>query len=290
MGTKSLSPEKTETLLAMTLKRFIRHRLAVWGAVTILIFIILALFAPWIAPYDYRLYDYSAFLQPPSLQHLLGTDNTGADLLSRIIYGARISLSVGFLAMLVAMLLGTFLGAVAGFYGGWIDNVAMRLVDIALSIPSLFLLLILVVIVPPSTVMVVLAIGATRWMYPARIVRSSFLSLRELEFVEAARALGQVPGQIILRHILPNAMGPLIVNATLLVGQAIITESVLSFLGVGIQPPVPSWGNMLSDAQSYIWNAPWLAIFPGLAILLTVLAFNLVGDGLRDALDPRLKQ
>jgi len=281
---------EARSMWKITWRRFTRHHLAVVGGAVLILLLLMAVFAPQLAPYDYRDYDYGAFLQAPSLEHPLGTDNTGADLLSRIMFGARISLSVGFLAMLTAMILGIVIGGVAGFFGGWVDNLAMRLVDIALSIPSLFLLLILVVIVAPSTPVVIAAIGVTTWMYPARVVRGIFLSLREQEFVEAARAVGAPSGRIIVRQILPNAMGPLIVNATLMVGQAIISESVLSYLGVGIQPPTPSWGNMLADAQSYLWQAPWMAVFPGLMILITVLTFNLLGDGLRDALDPRLRQ
>lgn len=276
--------------LRATIRRFMKHRLAIAGAGIIFILVIVAVFASYIAPYGYREYNYQMLFQPPSAAYLLGTDSTGACTLSRIIYASRISLTVGFLAMGVAMVLGSAVGAVAGFYGGILDNFLMRLVDMALCIPALFLLLMLVAIVPPTTTVMVAAIGITAWMRPARIVRGEFLKLREQDFVEAARAVGAPSRVIIVRHILPNAMGPLLVNATLMVGQAIITESVLSFLGVGIQPPVPSWGNMLSDAQNYLWLAPWMAVFPGLMILITVLAFNLLGDGLRDALDPKLKQ
>ncbi|MFO8061255.1 MAG: ABC transporter permease [Bacillota bacterium] len=289
-GDASREASVTAGTLRATLRRFARHRLAMAGAGIIIILVIVAVFAPHIAPWGYRQYNYQMLLQPPSVEYLLGTDSTGACVLSRIIYASRISLTVGFLAMGVAMILGSAVGALAGFYGGILDNFLMRLVVIALCILPLFLLLMLVAIVPPTTVVMVVAIGITAWMRPARIVRGEFLQLREQDFVEAARAVGAPSRVIIIRHVLPNAMGPLLVNATLMVGQAIITESILSFLGVGIQPPVPSWGNMLSDAQNYLWLAPWMAVFPGLMILVTVLAFNLLGDGLRDALDPRLRK
>jgi peptide/nickel transport system permease protein len=283
----ALEQPRSESFVALTVRRFRKHRLAVAGLGVLVVLGLAAALAPLIAPYTFTHQDYSQLLKPPSWHHLMGTDDVGSDEFTRILYGARISLLVGLLAMAVAVVTGAVLGAVAGYFGGLCDAVIMRAVDVALSIPSLFLLLILTAIVPPSTTVVILAIGLTRWMAPTRIVRSEFLSLREREFVEAARALGQRPWAIIFREILPNAMGPLIVNATLMVGQAIISESVLSWLGMGIQPPTPSWGNMLTGAQSYIWDAPWMAIFPGLMILITVLAFNLVGDGLRDALDPK---
>ena len=291
-STQSYDPSDTgytDTLLKVVLRRFLRHRLAIIGSVIIGTLILIAVFAPVVAPYGYRQHHYDSVLHPPSPQFPLGTDNVGADLLSRIIYASRISLSVGFLSMFIAMSLGMAVGATAGYFGGWLDNVLMRMVDVALCIPPLFLLLMVVAIISPSTTIVIVAIGVTGWMVPSRIIRGSVLTLKEQDFVEAARATGASTFMIITRHILPNAMGPLIVNATLMVGQAIISESVLSFLGVGIQPPTPSLGNMLSAAQTYIWNAPWMAVFPGLVILITVLAFNLVGDGLRDALDPKLR-
>ena len=279
-----------QSFMQIVVRRFLRHRLAMVGSIIIALLVLVAVFAPYVAPYGYRDHHYDSVLHSPSLRFPLGTDNVGACILSRIIYASRISLSVGFLSMFIAMSLGTAVGATAGFFGGRIDNVLMRVVDVALCIPALFLLLMIVAIVSPSTTIVVVAIGVTNWMVPSRIVRGQVLSLKEQDFVEAARATGAGTPLIIMRHILPNAMGPLIVNSTLMVGQAIITESTLSFLGVGIQPPTPSLGNMLTAAQTYLWMAPWMAVFPGLMILVLVLAFNLMGDGLRDALDPKLKE
>lgn len=268
------------------LKRFVRHRLALVGVLILLLLTLSALLAPWVAPYKPDAQDLAAMLAAPSPQHWMGTDDLGRDVLSRVIYGGRISLAVGFFAMLVAILVGGTIGAAAGFAGGLVDNVLMRVTDAALSIPYLFILLVLSVLITPSTPGLILIIGLTQWMYPARIVRAEFLSIKQREFVEGARALGATTWRIMLRHILPNALPSLLVNATLAVGQSIIIESVMSWLGLGIQPPTASWGSMLSDAQTYVTSAPWLAIFPGLMIFLTVLSFNLAGDGLRDALDP----
>ncbi|MDI3317553.1 MAG: ABC transporter permease [Bacillota bacterium] len=267
-------------------RRFVRHRLALTGGLILLLLVLAAVLAPWVAPYKPDAQDLGAMLVPPSPKHWMGTDDLGRDLLSRVIYGGRISLAVGFFAMVVAILVGGTVGAVAGFAGGLVDNLLMRVTDAALSIPYLFVLLVLSVLITPSTPGLIVIIGLTQWMYPARILRAEFLSLKQREFVEGARALGAPTGRIILRHILPNALSSLLVNATLAVGQSIIIESVMSWLGLGIQPPTASWGSMLSDAQTYVTSAPWLALFPGLMIFLTVLSFNLVGDGLRDALDP----
>jgi peptide/nickel transport system permease protein len=228
--------------------------------------------------------------------HLLGTDEVGRDLLSRLLYGARISLQVAIFAVAIEILIGTILGAVAGYYGGWVDYSIMRVTDVFLSIPLLPLLLVLTAIVSASSNkaalnfgVIVVIIGATSWPPAARLVRASFLSLREKEFTEAARAVGNRDGRIIFRHLLPNAVAPIIVQAALDVAGVIILESTLSFLGFGIQPPTASWGNMLANAESNMSIAPWVAIFPGLCILVTVLSINYLGDGLRDALDPRAK-
>jgi peptide/nickel transport system permease protein len=228
--------------------------------------------------------------------HSLGTDEVGRDLLSRLLFGARISLTVGVFAVIMEILIGTVLGAIAGYYGGWIDYALMRLTDVFLSIPLLPLLLVLTAIVAASSSraalsfgVIVVIIGALSWPPVARLVRASFLSLREREFAEAARAVGNNDGRIIFRHLLPNAVAPIVVQATLDVAGVIILESTLSFLGLGIQPPTASWGNMLANAASNLQQAWWAAVFPGLCILVTVLAINYIGDGLRDALDPNMR-
>jgi peptide/nickel transport system permease protein len=234
-------------------------------------------------------------LAPGVAGHQLGTDEVGRDLLSRLMFGARISLTVALFAVIMEITIGTVLGAISGYYGGWVDFVIMRITDVVLSIPLLPLLLVLTAIVAGTSnkaalsfLVIVVLIGGLSWPAVARLVRASFLSLREREFAEAARAIGNRDGRIIFRHLLPNAIAPIIVQATLEVANVIILESVLSFLGFGIQPPTASWGNMLANAQSNLTSAPWAAIFPGLCILVTVLAINYLGDGLRDALDPNM--
>jgi len=226
-------------------------------------------------------------LEPPSKEHILGTDELGRDVLSRIIYGARVSLKVGFIAMGIAILTGTVLGLIAGYYGGFIDTIIMRFVDVMLAFPTLFLILAVVAVLEPSIYIIMIVIGLTGWMDIARLVRAEVLSLKEREFVLAARAIGASSGRIIFKHILPNAIYPVIVAATFSVGGAILIESGLSFLGLGIQPPEPSWGGILSIGKDYITVAWWMSLFPGIAIFLTVLSFNLLGEALRDALDPK---
>lgn len=270
-------------------RRFRKNHLALLGLAMLAVLCAAALTAPWIAPYRPSAIDLYSTTQAPGAEHLLGTDELGRDALSRLMYGSRVSLSVGLVATLISTGIGVFVGALAGYYGGLVDNLLMRFVDVMLSFPTLFLLIILAAYFKTTVFGVMVIIGLTGWMGVARLVRGEFLSLKEKEFTEAARALGVRDSRIIFRHLLPNAMAPVIVAATLNVGGSIIYESALSFLGVGIQPPAASWGNMLTNAQDYIWNAPWLAIWPGLMIFVTVLAFNFVGDGLRDALDPRLK-
>jgi len=217
----------------------------------------------------------------------MGTDDVGIDLFSEVLYGGRVSLAIGLISAFVAVLVGGTIGSIAGFFGGWVDAVLMRLTDVGLSIPSLFIILGLTAVLGPSPVTIVEVISLTSWMYPARLIRSRILHLRNADYVTAARMVGCRPSRIILVHIVPNAISPLIVNATLLVGQAIVLESVISFLGAGIQPPNISWGFLLNQAQSYVTNAPWLAVFPGLMIFLVVLCFNVFGDAVRDALDVR---
>ena len=268
-------------------RRFVRHRLALLGLAVVGLFALASLLAPWLTPYQPNKTNLTAMLVAPTMAHPLGTDELGRDLLTRILYGGRVSLAVGFLAVALSVTIGTAVGALAGFYGGRLDNVLMRFVDFMISLPSLFVLIILSSLYGTKPATIVLVIGGLRWMATARLVRGSFLSLREREFVEAARCLGARPWRIIGRHILPNAVGPIIVAASLGVAGAILTESSLSYLGLGIQPPMASWGNMLRNAQDQLFRAPWTAIFPGLVIFLTVFSINFVGDGLRDAFDPR---
>ncbi|MGE5552723.1 MAG: oligopeptide ABC transporter permease [Betaproteobacteria bacterium] len=280
---------RVDSPLRQVTRRFRKNRLAVLGLIMLLLLSFTALFTPWIARYKPTQIDLFSVQSPPSREHPLGTDELGRDALTRLLYGSRVSLSVGLAATVISTTVGVLVGAVAGYYGGLVDNLLMRFVDIMLSFPTLFLLIILAAYFKTTVLGVIAIIGLTGWMNVARLVRGEFLSLKEKEFTEAARALGIRDGRIIFRHLLPNAMAPVIVAATLNVGGSIIYESALSFLGVGIQPPAASWGNMLTNAQDYLWNAPWLAIWPGFMIFVTVLAFNFVGDGLRDALDPRLK-
>ncbi|HUZ50277.1 MAG TPA: oligopeptide ABC transporter permease [Candidatus Dormibacteraeota bacterium] len=286
--------------------RLRRHRLAVAGFVVLTLIVLAAVFAKWLAPFDPNAIDNVHWLGNPlppcfvdgslCAKHLLGTDEVGRDLLSRLLFGARISLTVGVFAVVMEVVIGTFLGAISGYYGGWIDYVIMRITDVFLSIPLLPLLLVLTAIVAASSSkaalnfgVIVLIIGALSWPNVARLVRASFLTLREREFAEAARALGNNDMRIIFRHLLPNAIAPIIVQATLDVANVIVLESTLSYLGFGIQPPTASWGNMLANAQATLQTAWWAAVFPGVGILLTVLSINYIGDGLRDALDPNMR-
>ena len=281
-------------------KRFKRHRVALIGAVVLTLMALAAIFARFISPADPNFIDQVNWngtpLAPGVAGHLLGTDENGRDLLSRLIYGAQISLTVALFAVIMEISIGTVLGAVAGYYGGWIDFVIMRVTDVVLSIPLLPLLLVLTAIVSATSqkaslsfLLIVVLIGGLSWPAVARLVRASFLSLREREFAEAARALGNRDGRIIFRHLLPNAIAPIIVQATLEVANVIILESTLSFLGYGIQPPTASWGSMLANSQSNMSIAPWVAVFPGLCIVIVTLSINYLGDGLRDALDPKMK-
>lgn len=270
--------------------RFRRNHLALSGLVLVLALFAVSMLAPWLAPYDPNAIDLSEVLRPPSARHPLGTDPLGRDVLSRMMFGAQISLKVGFVSVGLATLIGVLIGVMAGFYGRWIDSLLMRLVDLMLCFPTFFLILAVVAILEPSIWNIMVVIGLTSWMGVARLVRAEFLSLREREFVQAARALGAGDGRIIFRHLLPNALAPVMVAATLGVAGAILTESALSFLGLGVQPPTPSWGNILTAGKDNIEIAWWLSLFPGLAILTTVMAYNLLGEGIREAIDPRLKE
>ncbi len=272
---------------ALALERFLAHRLAVVSVVVVVALGLLALFAPLVTPYDPERTSLGTIFEPPSPTHPFGTDSLGRDMATRILYGGRISLTIGTLAMTVAITLGVFVGGVAGFYGGKMDAVLMRFVDMMYSFPRLFLLILFSVYFGGGFLTIVIVLGGLSWMTVSRLVRASFLSLKQREFVEAARCIGAHNRDIIVRHILPNAVAPVIVAATLGVAGAIIAESTLSFLGLGIQPPTPSWGWLLKDAQPDMDRAPWTAIFPGLAIFLAVVSINFIGDGMRDALDPR---
>ncbi len=276
-------------MAAEFLRRLSRNRLAVAGGVVIVALFIVAAVPRAFAPYDPDRIDILRVLQPPSADHLLGTDELGRDVLSRIVYGARISLAVGFVATGIALAIGLAVGLFAGYYGAWVDAVLMRFVDIMLCFPSFFLILAVIAFLGPSIFNIMAVIGLTSWMGAARLVRAETLSLKERDFVAAARAQGAGNGRIIFRHILPNALAPIFVWATLGVAGAILVESGLSFLGIGVQPPHPSWGNMLTSGKDNIEFAWWMSAFPGLAIFVTVLGYYLLGEGIQEAVDPRLK-
>jgi len=265
-----------------------RNRLAMGGGIIVILLFAVSILAPLISPYDPAAIDVKVKLEAPSSRHLLGTDQLGRDLLSRMIWGSRISLKVGFVAVGISTLIGLLFGALAGYYGGWLDKLLMRLVDVMLCFPAFFLILAVIAILEPSIWNIMIVIGLTSWMGIARLVRAEFLSLRERDFVIAARAQGVKDARMIFHHLLPNALAPVLVAATLGVAGAILTESALSFLGIGVQPPIPSWGNILTAGKDNIEIAWWLSLYPGLAILVTVLGYNLLGEGIRDATDPRL--
>ncbi len=268
----------------------LRHnRMALVGGAIVLAMFLLAAIASLVNG-DPSAIDVGQSLLPPGPAHLFGTDDLGRDVLLRMLYGARISLLVGFVAVGISCLIGIFLGSLAGYYGGWVDTLIMRFVDIMLCFPTFFLILAVIAFLDPSIWNIMIVIGLTSWMGVARLIRAEFLSLRQRDFVLAAQALGVSDYRLIFRHILPNAISPVLVSATLGVAGAILTESALSFLGIGVQPPTPSWGNMLIVGKQTLGSAWWLSVFPGLAILITVLGYNLLGEGIRDALDPRLKE
>jgi peptide/nickel transport system permease protein len=269
---------------------FYKNKLMLTGSGIVLLFFLISLLAPWLAPYDFGQIDLTNVLASPSASHLFGTDQLGRDVLSRIIWGARISLKVGFVATGVAIIIGTILGAVSGYYGGWVDAAIMRFVDIMLCFPTFFLILAVIAFLEPSIWNIMIVIGLTGWMGVTRLVRADFISLKERDFVRAARAIGAGDLRIIFLHILPNAFASILVAATLGIAGAILTESALSFLGIGVQPPTPSWGNILTAGKDNIDIAWWLSLYPGLAILITVVGYNLLGEGIRDSLDPRLKK
>jgi peptide/nickel transport system permease protein len=269
---------------------FAKNRLAVVGGAVVLVLVLLALFAPVLAPADPHRPDVHNMLEAPSAKHPLGTDQLGRDVLSRMLYGSRVSLAVGFVSVGIAAAIGIVLGAVAGYRGGLIDASIMRLVDLMLVFPRFFLLLAVLAFLRPSIWTIMAVIGLTGWMGVTRLVRGEFLALKEREFVLWSQAVGAAGFRVVWRHILPNAMAPVLVAMTLGVPAAILTESGLSFLGLGVQPPFATWGNILNEGKDAIEIAWWLSFYPGLAILVTVLSYNLLGEGIRDALDPRLRQ
>jgi peptide/nickel transport system permease protein len=276
--------------MSKTIKKIIRNRLALFGLIIVITLFAVAVFAPFISPYNYKNIDVQNILMPPSSTHFFGTDDLGRDVYSRMIWGARISLAVGFVSVGISTLIGITLGAFAGYYGKYTDMIIMRFVDIMLCIPGFFLILAVIAFLGPNIFNIMIIIGLTSWMGVARLVRAEFLSLKEREFVLAAKASGASDFRIIFIHILPNALAPVFISAVLGVAAAVLLESSLSFLGLGIQPPTPSWGNILTDGKSNIEIAWWLSVFPGLGILITVLGYNLLGEGLRDALDPKFKK
>lgn len=280
---------KPDTLTKIFLRKFYKNKLAVIGLVFLMVIILGSILAPVLTPYDFETMDLVNTLAPPSAEHWMGTDRYGRDILTRVLYGGQVSLLVGFGSVTGALFIGITVGALAGYFGGLLDNILMRTVDVIISIPTFFLLITLVTIFQPSMWMLILIFSLTGWTGMSRLIRGEFLSLRSREFVLASRTIGTSNARIIFSHILPNTMGPIIVAATLSIGGVILSEAALSYLGLGINPPTPSWGNILNDAQNYtvLKTAPWYPFFPGLMILITVLCFNFVGDGLRDALDPK---
>jgi ABC-type dipeptide/oligopeptide/nickel transport system permease subunit len=270
-------------------QRLKRNRSALAGAVVIAAFIILAVAAPLLAPYDPIAQDYDHLREGPTLAHPFGTDNFGRDILSRVIYGTRVSLTVGFLGTLLGVTLGVLIGLLAGYYGGWVDSLLMRLLDIQLAFPGILLAIAIIAVLGVGTQNVVIAIGIFSVPVFARVLRGSILTLKQLDFVMAAKAIGVSDRRLMLIHLMPNALAPILVLSTLRLGTAILTAASLSFLGLGVKPPTAEWGSMLSDGRQFLQLAPHIAIFPGLAILVIMLALNLLGDGLRDALDPRLR-
>lgn len=281
--------EPRTTQAAEVWRRLKRNRAATAGGVIVLLFVAIALLAPLIAPHHPNEGDLTMRLKPPSREHLLGTDPLGRDLLSRVIYGARISLQIQVVAVAIAMAIGTILGMAGGYYGGKFDNVIMRLMDILLAFPGIFLAISIIAVLGPGLANLMLAAGIYSIPQFARIVRGSVLSLKEKEFIEAARAVGENDFNILFRYLLPNSMAPIIIQTTLRMATVLLTASGLSFLGLGVQPPTAEWGAMLSNARAYLITAPHVATVPGVAIMLVVMGFNLFGDGLRDSLDPRLR-
>jgi peptide/nickel transport system permease protein len=284
-----MAPARRAEMVAFW-RTFARNRLAVIAGVVVAILVVFAVAAPALAPWDPNRHNTRRILAPPSAQHWMGTDQLGRDVLSRVLYGARVSLAVGFVSVGIATLIGVLLGAAAGYHGAVVDGLIMRLVDLMLVFPRFFLLLAVLAFLEPSIWNIMVVIGLTGWMSVARLVRAEFLTLREREFVIWSESVGASAVRIVFRHILPNALAPVLVAMTLGIPAAILMESGLSFLGLGVQPPHATWGNILTDGKDSLEIAWWMTVYPGLAILITVLSYNLLGEGIRDALDPRLRQ
>jgi len=284
---------KEQSMVALIVRRFFKHRLAGIAIATLLILVFSAILA-YLSPYTPTEQEPANSFQPPNGEHWFGTDELGRDIFTRILYGGRVSLAVGLLSTFSSILIGVIVGSLSGYFGGWLDGILMRVTDAFLTFPTLFVLILLGAFLREqpypwlknSVLVVIIIIAILSWMWPARLVRSLFLVIREREFVTATRALGGGHSRIILRHVLPNCIGPILVSGTLQMAYAIITESGLSYLGFGVQPPTPTWGSILSTAQVHVFKAPWLAFYPGLMIFITVMAINYIGDGLRDAFDP----
>lgn len=274
----------------LTLLRLRRNRLAILGLIILILLVLTALFAPWLAPYHFAAQELADAFEPPSWAHPLGTDDFGRDILSRIIYGAQVSLQVGIFAVSLAMVSGGVLGAIAGYYGGRIDGIIMRFMDVLLSIPQILLAIAIAAALGPGLLNLTIAVGIAALPTFARVVRGAVLSIVGQEYIEAAHCMGASDTWIIAKHILPNCSAPIIVQSTLRVAQAILAAASLSFLGLGIQPPFPEWGGMLAGARGYVRDYAYMTIFPGLAIMITIMALNFLGDGLRDAMDPKLKR
>ena len=287
MSAKNIPFEKGRSLTQDALSRLRKNKMAMMGLCVLIFFIVIAVLTPFIAPYTYAGQNLELGATAPSAQHWLGTDSLGRDQLTRIMYGSRVSLMVGFIATAVALLIGVLWGATAGFIGGRLDAIMMRIVDAMFALPFTIFIILLTVIFGSSMVLLFIAIGAVEWLTMARIVRGQVLGIKQQEFVEAAVSMGLSPWQIITRHLIPNVLGPIIVYTTLTIPSVILLESFLSFLGLGIQPPQSSWGSLISSGVETMEEYPWLLIFPGLALSLTLFSLNFLGDGLRDALDPR---
>ncbi|ADE57776.1 ABC transporter permease [Aminobacterium sp. EBM-42] len=290
MSSSKSNSMKNNTMWRYTFIRLRRNYLAMIGLAVLLVLIFMAIFAEQIAPYGYADQDYMMIRKPPSAEHFLGTDEFGRDVFSRLIYGSRISLQVGLIAVSISLIAGGAIGAIAGYFGGRIDNILMRIMDVQLAIPTILLAIVISSALGPGLFNLMVAVGITSIPRFARLMRASVLSIKGMEYIEAARAMGASHFRIIMMYILPNCMAPLIVQSTLSVANAILFAATLSFLGLGIQPPYPEWGGMLSTARPYLRNSAYLSIFPGLAIMITIVALNCIGDGLRDALDPKQKR
>jgi peptide/nickel transport system permease protein len=289
LTTTALKPAKSRSR-SNTVRRFLRNRRAVFGAILLVIFVLLALFAPVIAPFEPDQQFLADRLTPPGATYPMGTDGLGRDIFTRTLYASQISIPIGVFAMLVSVCVGVSIGLISGFFGGWLDTILMRLTDMLLAFPIFFLLLTVTTLFGRTIPVLILVLGLTSWGVNARVVRGQVLSLKEKEFIEAARSLGGTNADIILKHIFPNILPVIIVDASLRVALVILIEGGLSFLGVGVQPPAPSWGNMVAEGGSLLRRAWWVSVFPGAFLFLCTISFNLVGDGLRDALDPRMKQ